>query len=229
MAYSRTTWVDYPATTTPITAARMNNIETGILAIEAGQGAITNGIYTNEAARDAAIVSPTEGMRVYLTSPTVPAATGTTAILPTGITTIYNGSVWVCVTDVASDSLTTSTLTGFAYTSTFTGADTTANSVTLVTGTTAILLMTVNAFPSGGGALSLALSASVSGASTIAAADTHCVGTALTTTNTVQVTIGGSVLMTGLTPGTNTFTLNGKISAGNLPLYRRFIGVRGIA
>ena len=38
MAYARTTWVDYPATTTAITAARLNNIETGILAVEAATG-----------------------------------------------------------------------------------------------------------------------------------------------------------------------------------------------
>jgi hypothetical protein len=32
--YTRTTWQDYPNTTTPITAARLNNIESGILGVE---------------------------------------------------------------------------------------------------------------------------------------------------------------------------------------------------
>jgi hypothetical protein len=35
MAYTRTTWVDYPNTTTPITAASLNNIETGLDAVDA--------------------------------------------------------------------------------------------------------------------------------------------------------------------------------------------------
>lgn len=38
MPYTRTTWVDYPATTTPITAATLNNIELGILTVEAATG-----------------------------------------------------------------------------------------------------------------------------------------------------------------------------------------------
>lgn len=43
MPYTRTTWQDYPNTTTPITAARLNNIELGILAVEAAAG---TGVYT---------------------------------------------------------------------------------------------------------------------------------------------------------------------------------------
>ena len=43
--------------------------------------------YTNEAARDAAITAPAEGMRAYLTDPTSPAGAGKQ--------TVYSGAAWV--------------------------------------------------------------------------------------------------------------------------------------
>lgn len=227
MPYTRTTWVDYPATTTPITAARLNNIETGILAIEAGSGAITNGIYVNEAARDAAITSPTEGMRVYLTAPTVPAATGTTTAVPTGVQTIYNGAAWVTVTEVGAYTTTSGTIspTG-AYVTTLTG-DATALSVTLQTGTSALVTMSCTAQHTGVGQ-TIAISFSVSGATTLAASTSN--GTA----HTYATASGSSPLMrtipfTGLTAGTNTFTLNYLCGAPTATMTARALTVKGIA
>lgn len=234
MAYTRTTWVDYPATTTPITAARLNNIETGILAIEAGQGAITNGIYTNEAARDAAITSPTEGMRVYLTSPTVPAATGLVQLVPTGVQTIYNGSVWVCVTDVVSLSTTATTNTSWttSYTTPWTagtGGDLLGNSVTLVTGTTALVTVAVNITAPGSG-YGYTIGVAVSGATTIAASDANSCGVIQGTSVARDMTASATLAFTGLTAGTNTFTLSGRSSAAiSAQVSRRQISVRGIA
>jgi hypothetical protein len=46
MAYTRTTWVDYPATTTPITAASLNNLELGVVNATAVTDAITSGAWT---------------------------------------------------------------------------------------------------------------------------------------------------------------------------------------
>ena len=95
-------------------------------------------VFTTEAARDAAITSPIEGMRAYITAPTIPTTTGNgTGILPTGIQTIYNGSVWVCVTPVGIlstnlHSVTASTATNFLNAGS-------ALSVTCVTGTTAMV------------------------------------------------------------------------------------------
>jgi hypothetical protein len=181
-------------------------------------------VYTNEAARDAAIPAPSEGMQCYLTSPTVPAATGATTAVPTGVRTIYNGSVWVCVTEVGANSNTSGTTTSLSYVTTLTG-DGTAISVTTVTGTTAEMTFGFNGFVSGGsGAVSSTVS--VSGATTIAAADTNMVRTE---GNSVQNSVGTSFVVTGLTAGTNTFTLNYRTTAFTSNYLRRWLMIKGIA
>jgi hypothetical protein len=223
MPYTRTTWVDYPATTTPITAAALNNIETGILAIESGQGAITNGIFTNEAARDAAITSPVEGMRAYLTAPTVPAATGDTTALPTGITTIYNGSAWVCITPVASRTDATGSVTSTSFTATLTGSPGTNPSVTLTTGTSALITLTCDC--SNNTSNSSLASVAVSGASTVASSD----AVAATDFEPSFVTVSRCFVLTGLTAGVNTFTMEYRTVAGTSSLRRRSLVVQGVA
>lgn len=47
MAYTRTTWQDYPNTTTAITAARLNNIEQGVVNANAVTDVITSGAWTS--------------------------------------------------------------------------------------------------------------------------------------------------------------------------------------
>jgi hypothetical protein len=227
MAYNRTTWQDSPSTSTPITAARMNNIETGILAIESG--AID--VYTTEAARDAAITSPTEGMRVYLTSPTVPAATGSVTSIPTGVQTIYNGSVWVCITEVASASSTSTLMNvtaSYATGWTSGSGDTTNNIVTLTTGTTALVHVAFT-LEDADNVGYIAAGVNVSGATTQAAADSRCISAPFFASGN-QNGVSGTILLSGLTPGTNTFTLNvrGGSTIGMRALYR-LICVRGIA
>ena len=226
MPYTRTTWVDYPATTTPITAARLNNIETGILAIESGQGAITNGIFINEAARDAAITSPVEGMRAYLTAPTVPAATGNRAAVPTGITTIYNGTTWVCITPVASGQSAVTNTTSTSYTPLLSG-ESTACSVTLVTGTTALISISAQVSNSGvNGATFMCFS--VSGATTVAASDNTGLAVTSATAN-AACSLVRTFVYTSLNAGTNTFTLNYQVSAGTGNYTHRAITVQGVA
>lgn len=182
-------------------------------------------VFANEAARDAAITSPTEGMRAYLTAPTVPAATGDTTVLPTGITTIYNGSVWVCVTPVSAYTPDLGETVSTSYSATLTGAPGTNPSVTLVTGTSAVLDLSC-AVASTGSGVGAFMSVSVSGAGTVAANDIWAVYTA----DTSAGTRGRRAVIGGLTAGTNTFTLQYRQSSSAMGRYiNRMISVQGLA
>jgi len=167
-------------------------------------------IYATEALRDAAITSPFEGQRAYITGSTVAAATGTTTAVPTGIQTIYNGTAWVCVTPVGAFSTTSGSITSATYATTLTG-DATAISVTLSTGTTARLDM--SGLANANTVANAYITYSVSGASTVAASDTNSTFAAVAA-STYTVALARSVIISGLTAGTNTFTLNYKISPG---------------
>jgi len=199
----------------------------GADAISIKQSQINDFVFTTEAARDAAITSPTEGMRAYITAPTVPAATsgGYTAV-PTGIQTIYNGSSWVCITEVGAGRLgDTGYQAGSAsYITTLTG-DATAISVTLTTGTSANISISSSMY--GGPSNNPWMSFSVSGATTVAAADSR--GIVIDQPSAQQASVSATSIITGLTAGTNTFTLNyrGTGSAGQF--VRRHIVVKGVA
>lgn len=231
MPYSPQTWIDGNSSY-PLSAARMGVIETGIQTAQATAEAAPR-IFANEAARDAAIPSPVEGSRAYLTAPTIPAATGSVTSIPTGVQTVYNGSVWVCVTDVASTSVTSTTAamtTSYAAAWTAGTGDTVTNSVTLVTGTTAIVSLGLVGLNNSANNLTLFAAAAVSGATTQAATEVYAVAASTLLASTVGG-VAGSVLLTGLTAGTNTFTLNGANNSpgGSWAIRRRFISVRGIA
>ena len=187
------------------------------------------GVFTTEAARDAAITSPTEGMHAYLTAPTIPAATGSITILPTGIQTIYNGSVWVCVTPITGYSSANGTTTATAYTPTLTSGGTNA-SVTLVTGTTVMLLVAFAGNNNVRGNQSN-MSVAVSGASTIGAGtgNTTELSSIATRDDQFNSWSRGSIIP-GLTAGTNTFTLNYLVSAATTGTFGgRSITAYGIA
>jgi hypothetical protein len=168
-----------------LTAAQMNALQ---------QQAVMT--FTDEAARDAALTSPTEGMMAYLTAPTVPAAVGSTSTsIPTGITTIYNGTVWVCTTSIAALS------GGSSQTFTTTATDITIGgsltSVTLVTGTTALVSYGARI---GGDGNYANINVKVGGAgSGDFAAFNQTSG---------YITVGRTYVMTGLPSGTNTFTMS---------------------
>jgi hypothetical protein len=154
--------------------------------------------FTNEAARDAALTAPTEGMTAYLTAPTVPAATGQTTSLPSGALTIYNGTTWVCRTEVATASPSASGNFTTSYADITIAAATV--SVTLVTGTTALISYTARILGSGNyGAISVK-------SGTVAASDNW----AAFNQTASAITVGRSFVMTGLTAGTNTFTIQAK-------------------
>jgi hypothetical protein len=181
-------------------------------------------VYANEAARDAAITSPEEGMICYLTAPTVPAATGEFTYLPSGITTIYDGSVWVCVTPIGAFQSATGTSTSTSFTTSLSGSPGTNPSVTLVTGTT-VMLHIVSSVENNGASSFSYLSLAVSGASTIAAADAN----GLFKQGARNDTESSTRIIGGLTPGTNTFTLSYRVNGSTGSWSRRFISVQGIA
>ena len=191
---------------------------------------MARGVFTTEAVRDAAITSPTEGMIVYLTAPTVPAATGTLTAAPTtGIKTIYNGSVWVCVTPGSAATSATGTTIATTYSASLSGSPGTNPSVTLVTGTTA--LITHSFFGSQAGVGHLAYqSVAISGAGAVAAsADWE--GYMFNGVAALQTNVSTTQIITGLTAGTNTFTLQYKSSSASQVatiLLRRLV-VQGVA
>jgi hypothetical protein len=176
--------------------------------------------FTNEAARDAALTSPEEGMMAYLTAPTVPAATGATSTsIPTGITTVYNGSVWVCVTEVGAAATAASQTLTTSYADLAVSA--TNTSVTLVTGTTALV----------------SIAARLGGTTNFGTLNvkTGTVSFSATGATTPQINGGGysiasrAFVMTGLTAGTNTFTLIGLVNAAGGNFDQHSLVVKGIA
>jgi hypothetical protein len=202
-----------------LTAAQLNAMQANALA--------GGPIYATEAARNTAIPSPFEGQRAYITGPTVAAPTGATfATLPSGICTIYNGSVWVCTTQIAGVTNTGGTTTSTSFTPTLTSGGTNV-SVTIVTGTTAIVTQTAVLANSIAGAGAY-MGTAVSGATTLAAS-----------TETALYNGGGAAqfflasstaILTGLTAGTNTFTLQYKVGgSGTATVQSRQLIVQGIA
>lgn len=185
------------------------------------QQAVTT--FANEAARDAAISAPVEGMVAYITAPTLPAASGAVTSVPSGIRTIYNGSVWVCVTPVGAQTNATGSTTSASFTASLSGSPGTNPAVTLTTGTTALISVSSLLYGTTGG--NVWMGVAVSGASTIAAS------TALSAYNG---TVNGVVstrtfVLTGLTAGSNTFTLNYQAGAFTGNYQDRGLIVQGIA
>lgn len=199
-----------------LTAASMEDLR--------GNANAGHSVFTNEAARDAAITAPTEGLMAYLTAPTVPAATGATTAVPTGVVTIYNGSAWVCTTEIGASSATDATTTSTSYVTTLT-SDGTAVAVTLVTGTTAFI--NFGNVGNVGTGNSFAMTYSVSGATTVAAADAN--GVITPSPGGQNFTAHRGQVITGLTAGTNTFTLNYRTTGGTASFLERWLVVKGIA
>jgi hypothetical protein len=180
-------------------------------------------VFTTEAARNAAITSPLEGMRAYITAPTIPATTGGGIGIPSGITTVYNGSTWVCTTTVATWNSNTCTAQSVSAYSTCLWSGN-ALSVTSNTGSSALVTLTARIFASGAqyffaavkpgtGAATDGFSISTQQAS---GASTHC--------------IGGTWLFTSLPAATNTFTVQMRNNGGvSMFLDQCHLTVTGVA
>jgi len=180
-------------------------------------------IYATEALRDAAITSPFEGQRAYITGSTIASATGGSTAVPTGTQTIYNGAAWVCVTPVSSYTTNTGTTTSTSYTATLSGSPGTNPSVTLATGTTVLISFGATVNASGNVAL---ISVAVSGATTLAASESY----RLQTQSTGDISLTHTCVISGLTAGTNTFTLQYRNNVGSTTsAANRTITAQGIA
>lgn len=193
---------------------------------------MAQGVFSTETARDAAITVPVEGMMAYLQTPStaVANATGQMAAIPSGVHTIYNGSVWVVVTPIGAQSRANAVGASNIYTTStsyVTGAsgvtgDTVALTVSLITGTSALIMIDLtHSFSTSNSAFS---TVSVSGVTTIAASDVGC-----TASSGSYGTSGASFILTGLVAGLNTFTHNVKTDGNTLYLTSRRLVVRGVA
>ena len=120
--------------------------------------------------------------------------------------------------------MTSASTTSTSYVTTLTG-DATAISVTLATGTTALVHMTGQASNNTVASTNY-LAISVSGATTLAAGNASYFGQ-----STASYSLGFSrvFILTGLTAGTNTFTLNYLTTGGTLTYQARNLVVQGIA
>ena len=196
-----------------------------------------NPVFTNEAARDAVITAPSEGQSVYLTASTVASASGDTYVgTPTGVRTVYNGTNWVCVTPVGATTNTAGTTASTTWTTTLTSGGTNP-SVTLETGTSALVSTFALTSAAVNAAREIGLAFGVSGATTLTpsgnvgptqsgiALGSYII--AITAGHNYQ--IQRTFLITGLTAGTNTFSLY-YITDNNTDTFRnRSLTVQGIA
>lgn len=177
-------------------------------------------IYATEALRNAAIPSPFEGQRAYISAPTEPSGTGMTI---TGIQTIYNGAAWTTVSPISGLVTTSETTLSTSYADLTTAGPT----IAIRTGTSALVTVssTINTqAATRGGSMSFA----VSGATTIAAGDDNCIF-AYSAGTDVFVAASRTFLLTGLTAGVNTFTSKYKVQGGAVVFYRRSLTVQGLA
>ncbi len=97
--------------------------------------------------------------------------------------------------------------------------------VTVTTGTEALVLFKARLSNSAAGSITY-MSYSVSGATTVAAADGHSIWYESSGAND-QANFGGHDLRTGLTAGSNVFTLEGRVSADTGTIHRPEITVIG--
>jgi hypothetical protein len=180
-------------------------------------------VFTTEADRNAAITSPLEGMRAYITAPTIPATTGGGGGIPSGITTVYNGSTWVCTTTVATWNSNTCTAQSVSAYSTCLWSGN-ALSVTSNTGSSALVTLTARIFASGSQYFFAAVKPGTGGATDgfsistqqNSGASTHC--------------IGGTWLFTSLPAATNTFTVQMRNNGGvSMFLDQCHLTVTGVA
>lgn len=175
---------------TTITAAWGNNVRDGVVAG-----------FASAAARTSAVTAPLEGMVSYRQDgPTLE---------------LYNSTQWVPMQPSSAAVNTLETTTSTSYTD----LTTVGPSVTLVTGTTAIVALSAGMRHSVADVAYMGVA--VSGASTIAAADTQAaevVGTS---------TITGALIfkITGLTAGSNTFKARYRTPSGTATYQNRNITV----
>ena len=140
----------------------------------------------------------------------------------TSLELVYNGTAWVCLTPQSSSDTTTRTTSSTSYT-TLTGAP----AVTVSTGTKALITVTAELASSVAGYTRAGVV--VSGASTIAAADSKS-ATNYFNASTLgnNVTVSYTYMETGLTAGSNTFTMQIVGAGATLSVVNKSLTVVGI-
>lgn len=129
----------------------------------------------------------------------------------------YDGASWISFGNITNDTAEVTTAQTTTSTS-YTDLATVGPSVTVTTGTKALVMVTCQVENSGGAAAFM--SYAVSGATTIAAADTTAVGNK--STSFIRATACSIVT---LTAGSNTFTAKYKVGASTGTFERRTIAV----
>lgn len=164
--------------------------------------------YASAAARNAGWVGPPEGAVTYLRD--------------VDQLQVFNGSVWVATTPVTAFNATSDTRTGATFGDLTGGA---GPAVSVLTGTTALVLIQCE-FNNSGGADVVAVGVAVSGATTKAATDQDSVKFL----GPIGAQFAGSaaVVLTGLTAGSNTFTLKYRAATGTITALNRRVTVIGI-
>jgi hypothetical protein len=201
---------------TPYTGQIIFETDTGLLRV--WDGSIWDYInagpkeFATEAARNSAINTLYEGVTAYVQSSTEVSATGAETFLPAGITTVYDGSNWVCTTPVSARTTTSGTVDLNPWVA-LTGGGT-APTVSVRTGTKALVTIQALANCSVASTQMFYVGVVVTGASSIGPNPYHYAGRASAVSGSDQ-TINGSFVVTGLTPGINTFGLQyGRTNVG---------------
>jgi hypothetical protein len=162
--------------------------------------------FASAAARALAVTSPETGMMFW-----------DQALLTLNV---YNGSAWVSITPSGANVATSETTTSASYVDLATSGP----AVSVTTGTKA--LVTISAYMQPSTTATLRASVAVSGATTVAAADSACIrqgqSAGLGSTN------ARTVLLTGLTAGSNTFTIKYKTDGGTATFDNRGISVQAL-
>jgi hypothetical protein len=164
----------------------------------------------------------TTGDTIYSSSGSTPARLG---IGSTGQVLTVAGGVPSWATPAAAAGFTSKAnyvITNQSTSSTtFTDLSTT-QSVTLTTGTKALILLSSETYNSGTDANYLGFD--VSGATTVSASNNYSVLSKMTVADT-SYSISGAIYYDSLTAGSNTFTMKFKVSAGTGNFYNRCIAV----
>jgi hypothetical protein len=163
-------------------------------------------VFASAAARDAAITSPQEGQACYLKD--------TDAVMT------YSGSAWAAVGGTVSFNTGKNYVaTSQSTTSTSYVGLTTAQAVTVTTGTKALVSISASFENAAGVNVGARMSFAISGATTVAAADEFSTGIAYLASGggNLQLKYGATFLVTGLTAGSNVFTAQFKKGAGDTP------------
>jgi hypothetical protein len=134
---------------------------------------------------------------------------------------VYNGTAWVTTTPVSATVLTGETTTSATYTD----LTTVGPSVTVQTGAQAFVMIGGRMDDSGGTA-QVFIAPAVSGATTIAATDTFACAVSGQAGTQHQAVF--AALVTGLTPGINTFTSKYRTAGGTATFSNRTLTVIGV-